>query len=241
MLVSLVQYLIFRVGWLEGLVDSAGSTNAAVDFLAILLGVLFTVFGLTILQSAIAIAMVDIDAGRQVRPLAAYRKVLPRVGTLLGAVLLAAVVAAILSLTAVGILLAVWLLVRWSLLAQVVALEDASWHAALGRSARLVRGNWWRVASLLLFITTIALLLGPLCGTLLLFVTNASFKLRQPRLECHLRGRAPFRRDRDHLPQLRPPRRQSSRGRLCGGERHPPGRGAPRRSEPTLGLSPVCP
>jgi ACR3 family arsenite efflux pump ArsB len=38
-----------------------------------------------------------------------------------------------------------------------------------------VRGNWWRVASLLLFVTVIALLLGPLVGTLLLFVSHASF------------------------------------------------------------------
>jgi hypothetical protein len=33
----------------------------------------------------------------------------------------------------------------------------------------------WRVGSLMLFVTVIALLLGPLCGTLLLFVTHASF------------------------------------------------------------------
>jgi hypothetical protein len=38
-----------------------------------------------------------------------------------------------------------------------------------------VRGSWWRVASLILFVTLIALLLGPLCGMLLLFVTNTSF------------------------------------------------------------------
>ena len=42
-------------------------------------------------------------------------------------------------------------------------------------SAQLVRGNWWRAASLLLFTTVIALLLGPLAGTLLLFVSHASF------------------------------------------------------------------
>ena len=38
-----------------------------------------------------------------------------------------------------------------------------------------MRGNWWRTGSLLLFVTVIALLLGPLCGTLLLFVSHASF------------------------------------------------------------------
>jgi hypothetical protein len=56
-----------------------------------------------------------------------------------------------------------------------VLLEDLSTRAALRRSAHLVRDNWWRAASMLLFVILIALLLGPLIGTLLLFVTNASF------------------------------------------------------------------
>jgi hypothetical protein len=46
---------------------------------------------------------------------------------------------------------------------------------ALRQSSRLVRGNWWRTASLLLFVTLVALLLGPLFGTLLLFASGASF------------------------------------------------------------------
>jgi len=61
------------------------------------------------------------------------------------------------------------------LLAQVVVLEDISGVQGLRRSARLVRGNWWRTASLLLFVTVVALLLGPLLGTVLLFITSASF------------------------------------------------------------------
>ena len=68
-----------------------------------------------------------------------------------------------------------WLATRWSLLAQVHALESTSGVAALRRSRQLVRGNWWRVASLLLFLTFLALVVGLLCGTLLLFVTPASF------------------------------------------------------------------
>ena len=89
--------------------------------------------------------------------------------------LVAVVIVALVGLTAIGNILGIWLIVRWSLLAQVIALEDASAFEALHRSGRLVRGNWWRVGSLLLFVTVIAVLLGPLCGTLLLFVTHASF------------------------------------------------------------------
>jgi hypothetical protein len=174
-LVTGVQYLTFRAGGLNGLVAAAGSTNGFVDFLALGLGVLFMVFGLAVVQSTTAIAMVELDEGRPVTALGAYRKALPRMPSLLGAMLVVTVALAVVSLTAIGNVLDAFLIVRWSLLAQVHVLENLSGVAALRRSARLVRGSWWRVASLILFVTLIALLLGPLCGMLLLFVTNTSF------------------------------------------------------------------
>jgi hypothetical protein len=173
--IAAVQYLVFRVGGLNGLVNSAGSTNAAVDFLAIALGVVFTVFGLAVVNSVTAVAMVGIDAGRNAGAMAAYKKVLPKLGSLLGIALIAAVIIALVGLTSVGVPLGIWLIVRWAFLAQAVVLEEASGISGLRRSSALVRGNWWRVASMLLFVTVIALLLGPLVGTLLLFISSASF------------------------------------------------------------------
>jgi hypothetical protein len=173
--ISGLQYLLFRAGGLNALVTAAGSTNAVVDFLAILLGIVFTVFGLTLIHSATAIAMVEIDGGREISAWSAYRRTLPKLGSLLGTVLVGAVALTIVSFSAIGVALAAFLIVRWSLLAQVVVLEDTSGVTGLHRSAQLVRGNWWRVASLILFITVIALLLGPLVGTVLLFISSASF------------------------------------------------------------------
>jgi hypothetical protein len=175
LLITGVQYLTFRAGGLNGLVAAAGTTNAFVDFLAFGLGLLLTVFGLSVVQSVTAAAMVDVDEGRPVTALGAYRKALPSLPSLLGIVLLVTVSLVLVSLTSIGVLIAAWLIVRWSLLGQVNGLERVSGVGGLRRSARLVRGSFWRVASLVLFVTLIALLLGPLCGTLLLFVTHASF------------------------------------------------------------------
>ena len=175
LLITGLQYVLFRVAGLNGLVDSAGSTNAVVGALAFALGIVFTVFGLAVIQSVTALAMVEIDGGRHVTAMRAYRKALPKLGALLGTVLLVAVALTIVSFTAIGTLLAVWLIVRWSLLGQVLILEDTSGVTGLHRSAQLVRENWWRAASMLLFITLIALLLGPLVGVLLLFISSASF------------------------------------------------------------------
>jgi hypothetical protein len=175
LLITGLQYLIFRVGGLNGLVDSAGSSNAVVGFLAFALGLLVTIFGLAVVNAATAVAMTEIDLGRKATARAAYRKVLPKLGPLLGVVVIASVVIALVSLTTIGVVLGSWLIVRWAFLAQVVVLEDVPALGALGRSSRLVRGNWWRTASLLLFVITVALLVGPLVGTFLLFVSSASF------------------------------------------------------------------
>ncbi len=174
-LIGGLQYLLFRAGGLNALVDSAGSTNAVVTLLAVALGLVVTVFGLAVIQSVTAIALIEIDAGRSLTAWGAYRRVLPKLAPLLGTVFIVAVGLAIVSFTAIGTLLTVWLIVRWSFLGQVLVVEDTSGIRGLHRSALLVRQNWWRVASMILFVTVIALLLGPLVGTLLLFVTSASF------------------------------------------------------------------
>ena len=175
LLITVVQYLVFRVSGLSSLVETEGASNALVGGLAILLGTLFTAHGLAIVEAASAVALDALGDGRDLSPLDAYKVALRRWKPLLGAFLIAALMIGVLSLTAVGGLIAVWLLVRWSFLAQVVVLEGKSSRAALRRSSQLVRGDWWRVASLVLFVTAIGLLLGPLLGAILLFVTSASF------------------------------------------------------------------
>jgi hypothetical protein len=172
---ALVQFVTFRVTGLGALVDSAGASNAFVGGFALFIGLLVTAVGLAVVQAATAIAMASLDDERPVGPLDAYRIVLADWRPLLGAIGLAAVVVAVLALTTVGVLVAIWLVVRWSVTAQAVVLEGRGARAALRRSSHLVRGNWFRVATLTLFVTLIAYLLGPLAGALLLFVTSASF------------------------------------------------------------------
>jgi hypothetical protein len=175
MLITGLQYLLFRVSGLSSFVDTAGGSNAFVGGLAILLGTFFIVFGLGIIQAAGAISIASLGTERELGPLQAYGLVLRRWRPLVAAFVVAILVVAVLVGSAVGTVIAVWLLVRWSFLAQVIVLEGTSARGAFGRSTELVRGNWWRVASLAVFVTLIALLLGPLLGAILLFVSNASF------------------------------------------------------------------
>jgi hypothetical protein len=73
--------------------------------------------------------------------------------------------------------IAIWLAGRWALVVPVVELEDAGALAALGRSRRLVRGHWLKVASLVVAGGGLVLVLGPLIGALLILGTSAPFWL----------------------------------------------------------------
>ena len=96
---------------------------------------------------------------------------------LLFAAVIAVGIAELLQLTLVGIPIVVWLVGRWSLFAQAVQLEDRGAVRALVRSSRLVRGHWFRVASIILVVGGIVLAIGPLIGIALLFVSSASFNV----------------------------------------------------------------
>ena len=149
--------------------------NAYVAIPALLLGTLLTIAGLAFVQAAVAAAMQELDHGRPATARKAYGAAFGRLRPLLGALLRAAVVVLVLELTVVGSPVAIWLLVRWSLIAQVIQIEGHPGGGALRRSGEIVSGRWMRVASITVVGTGIALLTGPLIGALLLLLTSASF------------------------------------------------------------------
>ncbi|MGI5197580.1 hypothetical protein ACQEVY_28785 [Streptomyces sp. CA-288835] len=99
-------------------------------------------FGLTFLLPLIGVAVVAI-------------------GTLPGALIAyagggdGAVALAVLGGMAAGIV-AIWLMVRFSLASPALMLEKQSIWKSVGRSAKLVRGSWWRVFGIQLLATIIA-------------------------------------------------------------------------------------
>jgi hypothetical protein len=175
-LISLLQALLIGGLGLVG-VDTTGEGAGALALLVVTLGTTLTLLGLTLALAATACALVRIDRGEAIGPIQAYRIALTKIRALLGALGLA--VGAWVALTATGILLpvAIWLGVRWSLLAPVVELEDRSPVAALRRSSELVRRRWPRVASLVGISAVLALVAGPLLGALLIFLTDAPLPL----------------------------------------------------------------
>jgi hypothetical protein len=140
-------------------------------------GTALTLLGLGLVQAASARALVELDSGRPITPLRAYRLAADSVVPLFGALLLAALAVSLLASSVLLIPIAVWLAGRWALIAPVVELEGASAVGALRRSGRLVRRSWLKVASLIVAGGALVLVLGPLVGVLLILLTDAPFWL----------------------------------------------------------------
>lgn len=174
--ISLLQWGLFSLLGLMGL-DVTGETAGSFAFVAVVIGVALTLLGLGLVQAATACALVELDQGRQVDPLGAYRLALRRLRPLLRAIGIFVVVVVSLSSTTVLVPVAAWLAVRWALIAPAVEIEGVGGLAALRRSGELVRRRWLRVASLVGVSALVATVTGPLLGALLVFVVDAPLSL----------------------------------------------------------------
>ena len=176
LLVSLVQALLLNAVNVVGVQEGNGSSGI-VAFVALALGTALTLFGLGLVQAATARALVELDAGRRIGPVSAYRLVLARAPHLFGALLVAVVAVSLLATSLYLLPVAIWLAGRWALVVPAVELEDCGALAALGRSRRLTRRHWLKVASLVVAGGGLVLVLGPLIGAVLILVTSAPFWL----------------------------------------------------------------
>jgi hypothetical protein len=173
--ITALQWLLLRLADAFGSVT--GDLAGLVTYLSLVIGLLLTLGAFGVVQTATARSLVELDGGRAVGARDAYRFARRRLGPLLATVAIVSVIWVALTTTGFLIPVAIWLAVRWSLLAPVVELEDVSGRAALRRSGGIVRGHWIRVGSLVGLSTVISLAAGPLLGALLIFASNSSLAL----------------------------------------------------------------
>ena len=173
--ITVVQWLLLAALDLIGSVS--GEAAGAWAFLSLIVGMTFALLGLGLVMAAAACALVEIDADRPVSAWTAYRLALRRIRPLLGAIALFVVVWVVATSTVFLLPVAIWLAIRWCLVAPVVELEDHRPFVSLRRSAELVRGRWIRVGSLVGISAAVALVAGPLLGAIMIFVTETPLAL----------------------------------------------------------------
>ena len=176
-LTTAIQAVVFRASTLAPLVDEAGVRNAFVNTLALGLGLVVTLLGFGVVQAATARLVLDVAADAQTGAMTAYRSVAPDLRLLLGSLVVAVTAGVLLNLSLVLVPVALFLIVRWSLMSVVVGVEHRPEPGPLRRSNALVTGAWWRTAVLVVIVAGAGLLTGPLAGALALVATGAAFDL----------------------------------------------------------------
>jgi hypothetical protein len=176
LLITLLQTLILHATSIFG-VQTGGESNGLLALFVLAVGTALTLLGLGLVQAATARALVELDGGRPIGPLGAYRLASDSLAPLFGALLIASIVISLLASSIYLLPIGVWLAGRWALIAPAIELEEVSATAALRRSGRLVRRRWLKVASLIVLGGAIVVVAGPLLGALLIFVTSAPFWL----------------------------------------------------------------
>ena len=175
-LVALLQAIVVGVSSFVG-IETDGESGSVLIFLVVAIGSTLTLLGIGFVIAATVRALVEIDEGRKIGPVRAYRLALRRLRPIVGALAIAVVVVTLLLSTFLLVPIAIWLAVRWALVVPPAELEGASAVTALRRSARLVRQQWLKVATLTVAAAAIALVAGPLVGALLIILTDAPFAL----------------------------------------------------------------
>ena len=174
--VTVLQRVFLRSSSILG-VDVDGERGGILVYGVIAIGTALTVFGLGLVMAATARALAEIDADRPVSPLRAYFLAFDSVKPLLGALVIASLAVSVFLTTLLLLPIAIWLAVRWALLAPVIELEGASAFGALRRSGRLVRHGWLKVGWVVVAGGALALVAGPFLGALLILVSSVPLTL----------------------------------------------------------------
>ncbi|MGC4106536.1 MAG: hypothetical protein QM753_09355 [Thermomicrobiales bacterium] len=141
---------------------------------ALLVGILQHLVGLVVVGPAVIETYDEMERNEQLSAIDAYQRVIRQFRQLVGPVLKSSVIVVILSLTVIGIPVALWLLVRWYFIPQAVMLDDQQGGAARATSAKAVDGHWLSSALKLILLAIIGAAPGAFVGLILLIFGSAS-------------------------------------------------------------------
>jgi hypothetical protein len=150
-------------------VDHAAGRSGANLALADLVESIARPIAMAVVAAIVIVFVRQLVAGEGAGFRAAWRGMSKRFWRVVGAQLLATLGVALLALTVVGIPFALWKLVGWAFAQQEVLFTDKSIRESLRGSSELVRGRWWRAVRVVVFLTVLSLVTGPVFTLALIF------------------------------------------------------------------------
>ncbi len=171
-LASAIQWVLFHLTGLSSLVALDGKKGAVTILFTVMIGDIGAAFAGVLATAAIAVVLQEAAEGRRISAGYAIRTTHARLRPLVAGTVIQYGVVLLLTLTVVGIPIAIHRFIRWSLFAQACVLDGRDGRGSLARSSRLVRGHWWRTFGFTLLVALLAVLLGLAFGIALLLLTS---------------------------------------------------------------------
>lgn len=171
-LASAVQWVLFHLTGLSSLVALDGKTGAVTILFTVMIGDLAAAFAGVLAMGAVAVVLHAESDGQRLSARQAARRVRARLRPLAAATLIQYGVVLLLTLTIVGIPLAIHRFIRWSLFAQTCMLDRRDGRGSLARSSRLVQGHWWRTFGFTVLVSMLSVVSGLGFGIALLLLTS---------------------------------------------------------------------
>ena len=223
---ALVQALLDTYTGVGTFLNTTATDPIVEGVTALLFGQLSTIIASIGVSAAVAFALARIIEGGRPDTLEAFRGTFPRAGSLGRAWVQIVVIAGLLTITVVGIPIAIFYLVRKTVVTQACVVEDLHARPALNRSSELVRRHGFRVLAIAALVNVTAFLLGPIVGVLVLFLTSSSLAVINVISSLVYAVVVPYAVHRDRAAVLRP---QAAEGGGGAGWLLPPQASFPQR------------
>jgi hypothetical protein len=173
-LTAAVQWVLFHLTGLGSLVELDGRRGAVTVLFTVMIGDIGIALATVVATAAVAVVLNEMARDRRASLGQAIRATSQRLRPLAAATALQYGVVLLLTLTVVGIPLAIYCFIRWALFAQACVVNGLDGRASLAHSLRLVRGRWWRTFGFTVFVDVLTVLSGLIFGIVLLLVTSRS-------------------------------------------------------------------
>jgi hypothetical protein len=173
-LVAIAAVVYVALGLVNALLVQVVDNDGFARWLVAVIGLVSGFVGFFWVQGALVEATADMRDGTADLGIAqVYRQVAPVLGTLIIAGVLAGLAIAITIFLVIGL----YLLTIWSMLAPVVVLEKLPAGRAFSRSRELVRGNGWPVFGLILLLVIASVVISRVISAIFTSIFNDFFGL----------------------------------------------------------------
>ena len=160
------------LGWYALSQPLVNTAELTILVLFIVVLIVASIFAYLLMSAAVTYAVAGYYQGNRIAIRQAYQFAWHQLGSLVGAAFLVGLAVFGMSITIIGIPVAIYFGVTWAFIVQTVVLEHRGARRSLSRSSILVKSVWWRVLGVLIIIALIESILSSVAGGIVGFIVG---------------------------------------------------------------------